>query len=143
MKKTKQIAMVLAACRKPFLIMKLTLLFMAFCTMHTMAGANAQTVTIKAENKEIAKVLTAIQKQGQFRFIFNSRLSDLSQKVSVEFKNSDIQLVMSQLFTNTSLTYALLENNLAYLCIARKQPGGHSLGKSKRSRYTGKRPGDE
>lgn len=112
MKKTKQIAMVLAACRKPFLIMKLTLLFMAFCTMHTMAGANAQTVTIKAENKEIAKVLTAIQKQGQFRFIFNSRLSDLSQKVSVEFKNSDIQWVMSHLFSNTSLTYALLENNL-------------------------------
>ncbi|MFT3982094.1 MAG: TonB-dependent receptor [Ferruginibacter sp.] len=92
--------------------MKLTLILIAFCTMQAMAGANAQTVTLKADNKEIGKVLSAIQKQGRFRFIFNSRLSDLSQKVSVEFKNSDINSVMSQLFTNTSLIYAVLENNL-------------------------------
>ncbi len=80
--------------------------------MQTIAGANAQTITLRAENKEIAKVLTAIQKQGDFRFIFNSRLKDLSQRVSVDFKDSDIQNVMSALLNGTSLTYRVLENNL-------------------------------
>ncbi|RYE12569.1 MAG: SusC/RagA family TonB-linked outer membrane protein, partial [Sphingobacteriales bacterium] len=51
-------------------------------------------------------------KQGDFRFIFNSRLSDLNQKVSVEFNNTDIAAVMKKLFTGTSLTYRVLENNL-------------------------------
>ena len=112
MKKTNQLAMVIGACRKPLLIMKLTVFFIALCTMQAIAGANAQTVTLKAQNKEIAKVLSSIQKQGQYRFIFNSRLSDLSQKVSVDFQNSDIRSVMDYLFNNTSLIYALLENNL-------------------------------
>lgn len=103
-----------ALFKKPLLIMKLTILFIAVCTVQAMAGsgANAQTVTLKVDNKEIAKVLTAIQRQGEFRFIFNSRLSDLNLKVSLEFRNTDIRSVMNQLFANTSLTYAVLENNL-------------------------------
>lgn len=114
MKKGTTIAMALNTFKKPFLIMKLTLLLIAVCTLQAMAGpgANAQTVTLKAENKEISKVLSAIQKQGDFRFIFNSRLTDLSQKVSVEFKNMDIVNVMQQLFSGTSLRYMVLENNL-------------------------------
>ena len=112
MKKGTTIVMALEKLQKPFFIMRLTLLFIVACTMQTIAGANAQTVTLKAENKEIAKVLSAIQKQGDFRFIFNSRLKDLNQRVSVDFKDSDIRSVMDQLFTNTSLTYSILETNL-------------------------------
>ncbi|RYG21758.1 MAG: SusC/RagA family TonB-linked outer membrane protein [Chitinophagaceae bacterium] len=114
MKKGTTIAMALNAFKKPFLIMKLTLLLMVVCTVQAIAGsgANAQTITLKAENKEISKVLSAIQRQSDFRFIFNSRLSDLTQKVSVEFKQTDITGVMKQLFSGTSLTYIVLENNL-------------------------------
>lgn len=114
MKKAKTIAMALSELKKPLLIMKLTLLFIIVCTMQSMAGpgANAQTVSIRAENKEISKVLSAIQRQGDFRFIFNSRLTDLNRKVSVEFKDVDITNVMQQLFSGTSLTYKVLDNNL-------------------------------
>jgi len=114
MKKAKTIAMALSEIKKPLLIMKLTLLFMIVCTMQSMAGsgANAQTVSLRAENKEIGKVLSAIQRQGDFRFVFNSRLADMNKKVSVEFKNVDITNVMQQLFSGTSLTYKVLDNNL-------------------------------
>lgn len=112
MKKGTTIVMALEKLKKPFFIMRLTLLFIVACTMHTIAGANAQTITLKAENKQIAKVLSAIQKQGDFRFIFNSRLKDLSQPVSVDFKDTDIQNVMNTLLSGTSLTYRVLENNL-------------------------------
>lgn len=112
MKKSTSIAKAITAFKKPLLIMKLTILLVAFCTFHASAGLNAQKISIKASNLEIAQVLTAIQKQGDFRFLFNSRLKDLKQKVSVSFENVELKEVMSQLFAGTSLTYLQLDNNL-------------------------------
>ncbi len=92
--------------------MKLTLILISFCTLHSLGGTNAQTVTLNASNKEIAHVLSSIQKQGSYRFLFNSRLKDLKQKVSVNFTNTTIADALGKMFSNTDLTYMLLENNL-------------------------------
>ncbi len=100
------------ALQKPFLIMRIALTLMIFCTLTSFAGISAQTITINASNKEIAKVLTAIEKQGHYRFIFNSRLKDLKQKVSVTFTDAIINDVLQKLFAGTNLTYVELENNL-------------------------------
>ncbi len=112
MKKSSSIAKAIMAFKKPLLIMKLTILLVAFCTFHASAGLNAQKISLKASDTEISQVLTAIQKQGDFRFLFNSRLKDLKQKVSVSFENVELNDVMKQLFAGTSLTYLQLENNL-------------------------------
>ncbi len=112
MKKSSSIAKALLAIKKPLLIMKLTILLVLFCTLQTSAGVHAQTITLKVNETEIAQVLTAIQKQGDFRFLFNSRLKDLKQKVNVDFSNLELKDVLQQLFTGTSLTYTQLDNNL-------------------------------
>ncbi len=112
MKKNSSIAKAMLVLKKPLLIMKLTTLLVIFCVFHAAAGVNAQTITLKASDAEIAQILTTIQKQGDFRFIFNSRLKDLKQKVSVNFDNVELKEVMQQLFEGTSLTYLQLENNL-------------------------------
>ncbi|RYY69265.1 MAG: SusC/RagA family TonB-linked outer membrane protein, partial [Chitinophagaceae bacterium] len=112
MKKGSMIAEAIHALKKPFIIMKLTLVLIVFCTFQTSAGANAQTVTYSAENREIAKVLSSIEKKGDFRFVYNSRLKDLKQKVSVSFTKTDITDALKQLFNGTSLTYIILDNNL-------------------------------
>lgn len=112
MKKAYTILKAYKALKKPLLIMKLTLVLMFVCTIQSWAGVNAQTITINANNKEITKVLSAIEKQGDFRFIYNSRLKDLKQKVSVSFTNALIKDVLQQLFAGTSLTYLEMENNL-------------------------------
>ncbi len=112
MKKAYTILKAYKALKKPLLIMKLTLVLMFVCTIQSWARVNAQTITINANNKEITKVLSAIEKQGDFRFIYNSRLKDLKQKVSVSFTNALIKDVLQQLFAGTSLTYLEMENNL-------------------------------
>jgi TonB-linked SusC/RagA family outer membrane protein len=112
MKKSSSIAKALLAIKKPLLIMKLTILLVLFCTLQTSAGVHAQTITLKVNETEIAQVLTAIQKQGDFRFLFNSRLKDLKQKVNVDFANLELKDVLQQLFTGTSLTFTQLDNNL-------------------------------
>ncbi len=112
MKKSSSIAKALVAFKKPLLIMKLTILLAVLCVFHASAGVNAQKITLKAADTEISKILSTIQKQGDFRFLFNSRLKDLKQKVSVSFDNVELKDVMQQLFAGTSLTYLQLDNNL-------------------------------
>ncbi|MFT3847088.1 MAG: TonB-dependent receptor [Lacibacter sp.] len=92
--------------------MKLTILLAVFCTFHASAGLIAQNISIKASDTEISKVLTEIQKQGDYRFLFNSSLKDLRTKVSVNFERAELEEVMKQLFSGTTLTYTRLDNNL-------------------------------
>jgi TonB-linked SusC/RagA family outer membrane protein len=92
--------------------MKLTLILAVFCTVQAMAGLKAQNVTLKVNDTEIAKILNSIEKQGSYRFLFNSRLKDLKQKVSAEFTDADINDVLQKIFTGTSLSFIKLENNL-------------------------------
>eukprot|EP01137_Pigoraptor_chileana_P035355 Opistho-2@29229 len=112
MKKRTSIAKAIYALKKPLLIMKLTIMLVVLCTFHASAGLSAQTITFKTQNAEIAQVLANIQRQGDFRFLYNSKLKDLKQKVSVDFENLSIREVMQKLFEGTSLTYVQLENNL-------------------------------
>ena len=91
MKKRTSIAKALYALKKPLLIMKLTIMLVVLCTFHASAGLTAQTITLKIQNTEISQVLNSIQRQGDFRFLYNSKLKDLKQKVSVEFENLNIR----------------------------------------------------
>ena len=100
------------AFKKTLIIMKLTFILISFCTMQSFAGINAQTITLKVDNKEIAKILTFIEKQADYRFLFNSRLKDLKLKVSVNFSDMEITDALKTLFSGTTLTYLILENNL-------------------------------
>ncbi|HSN59884.1 MAG TPA: carboxypeptidase-like regulatory domain-containing protein, partial [Ferruginibacter sp.] len=112
MKKGSMTAEAFIALKKPFIIMKLTLILIVVCTFNSLGGTNAQTVTLNANNKEIGQVLSTIEKQGNYRFLFNSRLKDLKQKVSVSFSKTAITDALAKMFSGTSLTYMLLENNL-------------------------------
>lgn len=112
MKKRTSIAKAFYALKKPLLIMKLTILLAVLCTFQATAGLTAQTVTLKTKDTEIAAILNSIQKQGDFRFLYNSKLKDLKQKVSVDFQNTDIREVLKRLFAGTTLTFLQLDNNL-------------------------------
>jgi TonB-linked SusC/RagA family outer membrane protein len=112
MKNTLSIARVPRPLQKLLMIMKLTCILTVFCVLDTFANVNAQTVTLKMQDAEIAKVLSSIERQGAFRFLYNSRLKDLKQKVDVAFNNAEISEVLATLFARTKLTYRRLDNNL-------------------------------
>lgn len=98
--------------RKSLIIVNMGVVFLLLSTIAAVAGTKAQPITLKVENKEISKILISIEKQGDYRFLFNSRLKDLKQKVSVDFANMEIRDVLQNLFSGTKLTYLMLENNL-------------------------------
>ena len=86
MKKKRSLAGATNALKKPFLIMKLTFILTIFSVFQSFAGIKGQTVSIDMRDAEIRKVLTKIERQGTFRFLFNSRLREMKQKVDVSFK---------------------------------------------------------
>ncbi|MFI5152272.1 MAG: TonB-dependent receptor [Chitinophagales bacterium] len=101
------------AIKKVFLVMKLSFLLVLLGALQVSAFVSGQTaISIRANNTEVAKVLNTIEKQSPYRFLYNSRLKSLQQRVSIDVNNADIGDVLNQLFESTDLTYKLLENNL-------------------------------
>jgi TonB-linked SusC/RagA family outer membrane protein len=93
--------------------MKLSFMLVLAASLQVSAHAIGQSsVSLKVENTEISKALTSIEKQGVYRFLYNSRLPDLNQQISVDIANAPIAEALTKLFGGTDLTYKMLENNL-------------------------------
>ena len=112
MKNKRSLTRVSPALKKPILIMKLTIILTVFSVFQSFAGIKGQTVSLEMKDVEIRKVLNKIEKQGTFRFLFNSRLEQLKQKVDISLSNADIAAALNQIFAGTELSFKRLDNNL-------------------------------
>ncbi|HWB95017.1 MAG TPA: TonB-dependent receptor [Puia sp.] len=93
--------------------MKLTFLLMFVAVMQVSARVHGQgRVSLDLKQVEIAKALNSIEKQGDFRFLYNSRLNNIRKKVSIDVKDMDVKEVLNTLFSGTDLRFKMLENNL-------------------------------
>ena len=65
---------------KVLMIMKLTVLLIFLGVCQAMANVNGQgKVTLNLKQVAINKAFNSIEKQGYYRFVFNSNLKDLKQ----------------------------------------------------------------
>ena len=103
---------------KVLMVMKLTVLLILVNVYQVAAKVNAQTtVTLKLSKASAA--LDKIEKQGTYRFIYNSNLKVLSQKISIGVENAAIGDVLNYILAGTQLTYNMLADNLI---VVREQP---------------------
>jgi TonB-linked SusC/RagA family outer membrane protein len=101
------------AVKKALLIMKLTFLLIFVAMLQVSANVNGQArISLRISQVEISRALNTIEKQSVYRFLYNSRLKAIQQKVSINVTDSEIKDVLNQMFSGTDLTYKLLENNL-------------------------------
>jgi len=101
------------AVKKALLFMKLTFLLILVATMQVSAKVNGQgRVSLNLRQVEISKALNTIEKQGVYRFLYNSRLNTIHKKINIDAKDLEIRDILKGLFTGTDLTYKVLENNL-------------------------------
>ncbi|HMH24477.1 MAG TPA: SusC/RagA family TonB-linked outer membrane protein [Puia sp.] len=93
--------------------MKLTFLLIFVALLQVSANVNGQAkISLKVSRVEISRALNTIEKQSFYRFLYNSRLKAIQQRVSMNVTDTEIKDVLNQLFTGTDLTYRILENNL-------------------------------
>lgn len=95
--------------------MKLTLVFSLLCVFCGFAAnVNSQTarVNIQVKNVQIKDVLIQIEEQTDYLFVYNHEHVDLSGKVSLQVSNTPVYDVLSTLFGETGLMYAMEGSNI-------------------------------
>src|ERR1700743_2014785 len=93
-------------------IMKLSMLFILLGLLQARADIRAQgSITLNAQETDIAKVLTRIQRKGEFRFLYNYDLPSLRTKVNVNWQNTGIREALTALFLPTDLQFKRLKDN--------------------------------
>lgn len=80
----------------------------------------SQTAKINLEVKTttIRSILKIIEGQSNYRFFYNSELTDLDQQVSLSINNKSIDEALKSIFSGTTVGYRVLENNFVVLSSA-------------------------
>ena len=99
-----------------FLTMKLTVLLILIFSLNASAdGFSQQKINLKLKKTEISSILSSIEKQTNYRFLYNTQLTDLQQKIDLSVQDADLTQVLDQVFANTYLSYELMQNNLVVI----------------------------
>ena len=122
--------------RKILLIMKLFIICFLCVVFQVQAkNVNGQTVNLQLRQTEIRKVLNAVEKQTNVRFLYNYDLKSLKNKVDFVAVNLSLPQALDQLFQNSDLTYKKVEDDLIAVLSENKQ-------EPKAIRITGKITGE-
>ncbi len=93
--------------------MKLTALLIAAFTFTASAASFSQSkVNLKMTDASISEIISKIEGQTNYRFLYNANLKGIKDKISVQLSDLTIEAAMSELLKGTDLTYQLLENQL-------------------------------
>jgi len=90
-------------------IMKLTLVILFVCVSGLFAEINSQVtrVNLSMNNAKTAEIITEIEKQTDYLFVYAWEEIDLNQRASINAKNQTVAEVLTDLFKNTDIVYAL------------------------------------
>ncbi|WP_276480809.1 SusC/RagA family TonB-linked outer membrane protein [Paraflavitalea pollutisoli] len=96
--------------------MKLTVAILLISCLHVSAGVYSQSrITLNMQSADIKKVLAAIEKKTDYRFLYNENLLTAGQKVNISAVEEEVLSVVQRVLQNTSLTYEVLNKKLVVL----------------------------
>jgi TonB-linked SusC/RagA family outer membrane protein len=95
--------------------MKLTLFVVLISAIQIFAkdaySQNTQ-FSLKKENTAIEAILGAIENQSEFYFLYNGKLVDVTQKVSINVENQVLEKTLNELFKNTDIAYKIYDRQV-------------------------------
>lgn len=106
--------------------MKLTCALLFAASLGVYATGNAQTirVNIQVDNVATEKVLSEIEKQTDYLFVYNKKEVDLKRKTSVNAINKTTAEVLSTIFEGTDIIYAIEGENIMLMRKEKNLAGG-------------------
>ena len=99
---------------KTFRIMRLTFIALFVFSFSLLASVHSQTmrININANNESTHSILEQIEQQTDYLFIYNTNEIDLNRKASVHAQDQTVMDVLSQIFRNTNIGYAIEGSNI-------------------------------
>ncbi len=103
------------AC-KTFKSMRLTFYVLLLATIQGLAVNNSYSQTTKLnlnmENTTVREVLSNIEDQSEFYFLYNSKIVKVDRLVSINLKDKRIEEVLETLFKNTDIKYTIVDRQI-------------------------------
>jgi TonB-dependent starch-binding outer membrane protein SusC len=97
-------------------IMKLTIAFLLIACLQVSArGWSQDRITLKMNEAEIKKVLFAIEKKSNYRFLFSEEAVKGKPRVTVDVIEVPLAEVLDKILANTGVSYKILGTNLVVL----------------------------
>jgi TonB-linked SusC/RagA family outer membrane protein len=95
--------------KKLLLMARVTAFMLLVGLLQVSAGTFSQTakLNLKMENVTILQVFEQIEKQTHYRFFYDSDLSDLSRRTSVESLDKPLTDILNGLFSGTTISYQI------------------------------------
>ncbi len=101
---------------KLFLFMKLSCLLILATTLQISAKTFSQEkLTVRLNNVELSKALKEVERKSTYRFVFSNMIIPQQKKVTIDVKETPLNLVLDKLLLNTGLSFHMLENNLVVI----------------------------
>ncbi|MFT3825380.1 MAG: TonB-dependent receptor [Chitinophagaceae bacterium] len=95
------------------LIMKLTTFLLLVFSLHVSAtGFGQERLNFRIKRSEISTILSQIEKETHYRFLYNNQLRGIRQQTVLSVENASIRQTLDALLAKTYLTYMVMENNL-------------------------------
>lgn len=69
--------------------------------------AQSAKITLRLKNVTVEEVLTSIENQTEYRFLYNKDIVDVSRIVSITVKNERMTLVLDKLFKGEGVSYTI------------------------------------
>ncbi|MES2560189.1 MAG: secretin and TonB N-terminal domain-containing protein [Bacteroidota bacterium] len=84
----------------------LLFLWISFTTVFCVSAQQPE-ITLKAERKSLADVLSILSTQYHFTFAYSTDQVNVNQQVSVSFQQENIETVLRKLFAGTDISYSV------------------------------------
>ena len=96
-------------------IMRLSVFFLLLFVAQTFATAtySQQTrLTLKMQDAKVIDILSKIEDESEFFFLFNQKLVDVERQVNVDVKNENVEKILSRIFENTNVSYLVKDRQI-------------------------------
>jgi TonB-dependent starch-binding outer membrane protein SusC len=100
---------------KLFRIMKLSIILLVIATLQIFAeGAYAQhtELTVNLGDTHVGQVLTEIENQSEYNFLFNQKLVDTERRVNIRLSDKKIGEILDQVFSETNIDYVIMDRQV-------------------------------
>lgn len=91
-----------------FLAMKLTVILFFVACLQVGATGFGQKISLSGHDLPLKKVFKEIQKQSDYFFFYSDKDLNNSNKVTINASQSELALVLDQIFTGQPLTYSII-----------------------------------
>jgi len=88
--------------------------FLFICLLFSFQTVKAQgpVFNLKFKDAPLKEVLTAIEKQSSFTFVYNGKIIDVNKAVTIEITESNINVVLDKLLKDSGIAYKILEKQI-------------------------------